>query len=150
MRAVDAADRLGSLLGELGVDARRRSAREWAVPLPSEARGRVTVGVTCAERTVRFALFVMRAPDRAHAEVYRMLLRRNLDLDHWAFALDDDGDVHLRACIPAEDLTAARLDDLLGLLVSVVDAAYEGILRTGFEVPEGVRVTGPPPAPPPG
>jgi hypothetical protein len=142
---VEASDTLGTLLARLGIEAERRSERDWAIPLPSAARGHITVGATCAERTVRLALFLMRGPDRAHAEVYRLLLRRNRDLDHWAFALDDDGDLYLVSRIPVEDLTLARLDDVLGLLVTVVDESYEGILRTGFEVPEGVRVTGTPP-----
>ena len=37
-----------------------------------------------------------------------------------------------------------RLDGLLGALCALVDESYEGIVRTGFDVPEGT-VFGPPP-----
>ena len=41
-------------------------------------------------------------------------------------------------------LAVSRLDGLLGLLSTYVDESFEGILRLGFEVPDGQGV-GPPP-----
>ena len=62
----------------------------------------------------------------------------------WRFALDDDGDVYALADAPLDGLDADALDGLLGALCALVDESYEGIVRTGFDVPEGT-VFGPPP-----
>jgi len=139
--------RLALALDELGADVERVGPREWGVRLPSEARGAITVGIGCGERTVALRAFFMRGPDLDHEGVYRRVLRKNLDLRSWRFAVDDDGDLHLLADLPAAEVSAARLDDLLGQLVTCVDETFESAVRLGFDVPPGVRVTGPPPRP---
>ena len=62
----------------------------------------------------------------------------------WRFAIDDDGDVYALADVPLDGLDADALDGLLGALCALVDESYEGIVRMGFDVPEGT-VFGPPP-----
>jgi len=148
MRAMDAAPaRLALALDELGADAERVGPREWGVRLPSLARGAITAGIGCGERTVTLRAFFMRGPDRDHDAVYRRVLRKNLDLRDWRFAVDDSGDLYLAADLPIGEISADRLDGLLGQLVLCVDETFESVVRLGFDVPEGVRVTGPPPAP---
>lgn len=150
MAAMDAGPaRLALALEQLGADAERVGPREWGVRLPSEARGAITAGIGCGERTVVLRAFFLRGPDRDHESVYRLLLRRNLDLRVWRFALDPSGDVHLVADVPVAEVTADRLDELLGQLVVCVDETFERTMRLGFDVPAGVRVTGAPPPPPP-
>jgi len=63
---------------------------------------------------------------------------------HWRFAADDAGDLWMVAEAETAVLGADGLDGLLGLLSTYVDESFEGILRLGFEVPEGQGV-GPPP-----
>ena len=60
------------------------------------------------------------------------------------FATDDPGDLWIIAEAEIAVLGADGLDGLLGLLSTYVDESFEGILRLGFEVPEGQGV-GPPP-----
>jgi Putative bacterial sensory transduction regulator len=139
--------RVANALDALGIDCERRSEKTWSLQLPSAARGSIAVGVFCAERTVSLNAFFMRGPDRAHQDVYRSLLRRNLDLRDWRFAIDDHGDLFLAAALPVSEITESRLDDLLGTLVFAVDETYDGVLRTGFVVPDGAathRPTKPP------
>jgi hypothetical protein len=88
--------------------------------------------------------FFMRGPDRAHADVYKRALRKNLDMRHWRFAADDAGDLWMIAEAETSLLGSDGLDGLLGLLSTYVDESFEGILRLGFEVPDGQGV-GPPP-----
>jgi hypothetical protein len=136
--------RIARYLDEIGADAERDGERRWGVRVPSQKRGAVTVGLEVRERTLAMRAFVVRGPDVRHRDVYRALLRRNLATRAWRFALDDDGDVHAVADAPLEGLDADGLDGLLGALCALVDESYEGIVRTGFDVPEGT-VFGPPP-----
>lgn len=140
---MDAAAALAAALQALEVPVTRAGPREWRVTLPVGAHRSFGVVATAAERTVTLSAFFMRAPDRNHAEVYRGLLRRNLDLPEWRFAVDDDGDMYLVARVDAGVLTPERLDALLGLLVSLGETTHEAVMRQGFVVPES---SGPPPS----
>lgn len=131
-------------LEEIGADADRLGEREWGLQLPSAKRGSIGVAVIAGERTLSLRAFFMRGPDRAHEQVYRRVLRKNLDTYAWRFALDDAGDLLLVAQAPLEGLTAAVLDDLLGSLCTTVDETYESAVRTGFDVPEGTEFRPPP------
>jgi hypothetical protein len=142
---VDAAPaRIARYLEQIGAEAERRGEREWGVRVPSAARGAIGASVTVRERTLTIRAFVLRGPDRAHEDVYRRLLRKNLATSHWRFAIDDDGDVYLVCDAALAALDADALDGLLGSLCSLVDETYESVVRTGFDVPEGTRF-GPPP-----
>lgn len=134
-------------LEALGVDVTRLGPRAWGVRLPSQARGTLTVGLEGMERTLRLTAFVMRAPDRHHEAVYARLLAKNLTMFRWAFALDELGDVYLCARVPVEDVAEDLLDELLGGAVLYLDEVYELIVRTGFDIPPEVSLSGPPPSP---
>jgi len=41
-------------------------------------------------------------------------------------------------------LGADGLDGMLGLLSTYVDETWESVIRMGFDVPDGMRVSGPP------
>jgi len=137
--------RVGAYLKELALAPAARRGGGWSVELPSIKRGVIGVGFRADERTVRMATFFMRAPDRDHAAVYRRTLERNLQMAYWRFGLDPDGDLFLAAHLDEDQLTPARLDAVLGLLVSYVDETYEGLVRLGFDIPAHIRVGGPPP-----
>jgi Putative bacterial sensory transduction regulator len=140
----DAPARIARYLEQIGAEAERRGEREWGVRLPSAKRGAIGASVSVRERTLTIRAFVLRGPDRAHEDVYRHLLRKNLATSHWRFAIDGDGDVYLLCDAPLAALDADALDGLLGSLCSVVDETYEGAVRTGFDVPEGTEFRPPP------
>jgi hypothetical protein len=131
-------------LDSIGVDHERLGTAEWSARVPSAKRGIVAVALTAGERTLSLRAFFMRGPDHAHADVFRRALRKNLDMHQWRFAADDAGDLWLVADVETTMLGADGLDGLLGLLSTYVDQVFEGILRTGFAVPDGQGV-GPPP-----
>lgn len=137
--------RVGAYLTQLELAPAARRGGGWSVELPSLRRGVIGVGLMAHERTVRMASFVMRAPDRDHAAVYRRMLERNLRMAYWRFGLDADGDVFLAAHLDGQHLDAEHLDQVLGLLVTYVDESYEGLVRTGFAIPDHIRVSAPPP-----
>ena len=136
--------RLGECLSDMELSPAARLGGGWSVELPSLKRGTVGVGLLARERTVRMATFFMRAPDRDHVSVYRRLLERNLQMTYWRFGIDADGDLFLAAHLDDEQLSAASLDAVLGLLVTYIDESYETILRLGFDVPAHIRVVAPP------
>lgn len=133
-------------LDGIGVDAERLGRADWSVRVPSAKRGVVAVALHAGERTLSLRAFFMRGPDRAHDHVYRRALRKNLDMRHWRFAADDAGDLWIIAEAETAVLGADGLDGLLGLLSTYVDESFEGLLRLGFEVPDGQGVGPPPPA----
>ncbi len=137
--------RIGAYLKDLDLAPAARRGGGWSVELPSIKRGVIGVGFRAHERTVRMASFFMRAPDREHTAVYRRMLERNLRMAYWRFGLDPDGDLFLAAHLDEDEL-AARLDAVLGLLVTYVDETYEGLVRLGFDIPAHIGVGGPPPA----
>lgn len=139
-------DHLMATLQELGL-APQRVADGVAVQLPSERRGSFVVLITPTERALAMRAFIMRHPDRAHQDVYWRLLTKNLTATDWRWALDSDGDVFLTAYVPHSFAEADRLDGLLGGACAAVDQVFEGIARTGFDIPEGQSLRPPPPDP---
>lgn len=143
-------DDLRTALGDLDLDPRPGGGPGVvAVALPSEARGGFTVEIRRTERAFAMRAFIMRRPDRNHLEVYARLLRKNLEARDWRFAVDDDGDVYISAYVAPDLLRGDGLDGLLGGACALVDAVFEGMARTGFDIPAGMSLR-PPPAPDPG
>lgn len=138
-------DALARLIDELDIGAQPAPGGGWVVHVPSDKRGHVAAHLAAAERTVTIRAFLIRGPDHGHLEIFRRLLRKNLATRDWRCALDDAGDIYAVADARIEGLRAQALDGLLGGLSALVDEVYEGILRTGFAVPDGVVVGAPPP-----
>jgi len=140
----DGATLIQTWLDQIGAEAERLGPREWSVRVPSAKRGVVAVSLRSGERTLGMRAFFLRGPDRAHLDVYRRILRKNLDMHAWRFALDDTGDLWLVTEAETSALGRDGLDGLLGLLSTYVDETFESVLRLGFELPEGERVASPP------
>ena len=140
---------LAQLLEELDVGAHPAPGGGWVVRVPSAKRGDVAAHISGAERTVTIRAFLLRGPDRGHLEIFRRLLRKNLATRDWRFALDEAGDIYAVADTAVQGLDSNALDGLLGGLSALVDEVYEGVLRAGFAVPDGVVVGAPPPVFPP-
>ena len=139
----DVAD-IEGLLRDCGAEQQRD--RSFAVQVPVTKRGPLAVAIVVGDHTLTLRTFVMRGPDRAREDVFRRLLRKQLDTRVWRFAIDDDGDIFAAGDLPLAGLTADVLDGTLGLLAGLVDETYEGLVRTGFDVPDDVPL-GPPPGP---
>jgi len=129
-------ERLDDIVGSLGAAASRSPRGGWVVRVPTARRGEIAAHLVERERTVLVRAFVMRGPDRAHVDVYRRLLGKNLESGRWRLALDGDGDVVAAADLERDGLDGDRLDGALGALSALVDEVYEGILHTGFVVPD--------------
>jgi len=136
-------DELRRILTDLGLEPIGIPGGGVAVRLPSDARGSFVMQLRTTERALAMRAFIMRRPDRLHLEVYARLLHRNLDARDWRFAIDELGDVYIGAYITIRPVDEALLDSLLGGACQLVDAVFEGLARTGFEIPEGVSLRPP-------
>lgn len=144
MDAASAPARIALFVEEIGVEADRRGDRAWSLRVPCSKRGPVGVQVLVHERSVALRAFVMRAPDRNHREVWERLLGKNLVTRDWRFGTDADGDVYAIADAPLAAFDADALDGLLGALSALIDETYEGLVRSGFDVPAETEFLPPP------
>jgi hypothetical protein len=140
----DLRSRVVAELEEIGLGHEIGADRHVSSRIPTRLRGDLAILIEVAERSAVIKVFILRAPDRHAEAVYRRALRRNLEGSAWRFAVDDDGDLFLVARIELRPPQELQLDAVLGELSVLVDETYEGLMRTGFEVPAGARV-GPPP-----
>lgn len=144
MDAASAPSRIAHHLDEIGLEADRRGERAWSVSVPSTKRGAVGVLILVGERSLTMRAFIVRSPDRDQLGVYRRLLDKNLTTRDWRFGIDADGDVYAVTDAPLAGLDGHALDGLLGALSTLVDETYEGIVRMGFDVPDGTEFRPPP------
>jgi hypothetical protein len=119
-------------LSQLGIEADRPRPGAFVVSLPGEHKLATTCALVVGTHTLSVNAFVARRPDEQHAEVYRVLLQRNVRLSGVAFALDRLGDIYLVGRLPLAAVDGPAIDHLLGAVVDAADSAFERILATGF------------------
>ena len=127
-------------LRELGVDYRVEPGNAFLLTLPGERRHRTLLWLLVGSHELLIESFVCRAPDENREEVYRFLLQRNSRLRTVAYALDQDGDIHLVGRIglaTLADTPATELDTVLGVVLSASDEDFNQILERGF--PSAIR-----------
>ena len=132
-RALAAEARLTAYLDGVGLgwELGGRSG-EYVVTLPGEKKLKTVVSLLVRDRTTSVSAFVIRNPDENHEVFYRTLLRKNLRLQGVAYAIDTDGDVYLRGELPSAALDEEHLDQLLGVVLTACDDAFNELLALGF------------------
>lgn len=105
---------------------------ETIVVLPGEKKLRTTVSVVVNGQGLLAMAFVVRNPDENHAGVHRWLLEHNLRTRLASFAIDEDGDVYLRAHLPLPAITTDVLDELFGEFLLLADGSFNELLALGF------------------
>lgn len=103
------------------------------VRMRQQARDMTTVWFAAGDRTVRVEAYVLPAPARNVAEVYRQCLVRNATTRRMAFALDRCGDLVLVGRIPVEEVTDHELEMTLGEIYDLIEVAFRGLVAAGFE-----------------
>ncbi len=114
------------------LDVERRGDAGWITVLRGERKRTIPVYLELGAHTLVVESFFMTAPDEHHAEVYALLLARNLRTYTLRFALYDTGDVMLVGVVPRHAVTADELDRTLGQLLAAADDAYWPAIRLGF------------------
>ncbi|WP_052664490.1 YbjN domain-containing protein [Nitriliruptor alkaliphilus] len=104
----------------------------WITMLSGEWKRTIPLLLHLDERSLKLTSLLAGVPDDGHVEVYRILLSRNQRPTPVHFGLDDEGDLILTGAVPLEVVDADRLDELLGLVLSLSDETFNAVLRAGF------------------
>lgn len=105
---------------------------EWSLILGGDSGMLLSVNLTVGDYTLGLFCFYMRAPDENVCDVYRLLLRKQLDMYAVKFCLEDDGDLYLKAEIPLAAMNEQELDRLLGSFQYYAEQSYPSIMRLGW------------------
>ena len=120
------------VLDEAGLVHEQCGPGSFLITLPGSKKLRTTCRMLVGEHGVLVEAFVCRAPDEAHEEVYRWLLRRNARLYGVHYTLDKAGDIYLIGRLAHHALTAAELDRVLGQVLEAADGDFNTLLEIGF------------------
>ncbi|MDE0171685.1 MAG: YbjN domain-containing protein [bacterium] len=138
MERAELARRLGDLFGEWVDDpdsdvvAAELVEGRWAVRMAQQTRDFTTVWVTPGDRTVSFEVYVLPAPPRRVAEVYRQLLFRNRSAWRVHFAIDRDGEIYLVGRVDVAQATEETIQYVFAEIYGLVDLSFRPLLRAGF------------------
>lgn len=104
----------------------------WMTQLAGEWKRTIPLLLHLDERSLKLTSLLAGVPDDGHVEVYRILLSRNQRPLPVHFGLDDEGDLILTGAVPLEVVDETRLDELLGLVLTLSDDTFNAVLRAGF------------------
>lgn len=104
----------------------------WYVRMAGEEKDHITIWFTLGQRTLRYEVYVLPAPQENVALVYEAALRRNDKLVGAHFAIGVEDALFLRGELPLTALNEAELDRIIGSLYSYTEAAFPGLLRLAF------------------
>ena len=105
----------------------------FVIVLPGEQKLRTTVSVQAGTRLMSLNAFVIRHPDDNTEAIHTWLLERNRKTFGLSYALDQHGDIFLVGSLPAGNVTAEDIDDLMGSVLENADQVFNHLLEMGFE-----------------
>ncbi len=121
-----------SVLEDNDLDAVPVGDDRWLTQLSGEWKRTIPLLLHIDERSLKLTSLLAGVPDEGHVDVYRILLSRNQRPLPVHFGLDDEGDLILTGAVPLEVVDAARIDELLGLVLTLSDETFNAVLRAGF------------------
>lgn len=117
---------------EANLTVRSREADAWEILVPAYAKQAIAVGLRRSRWGLRADTFFMRRPMEQADLVYELVLRRCARAHLWKFYVTDDGDLALRAEMPATSIDEEELGRLFGTLISIVEDTYLQAVGLGF------------------
>jgi hypothetical protein len=128
----EVAERIDTVLTELGLDFERNSPERFVVALPGEKRLKTACWLSVGQHAVEVQAFVMRKPDENREAVYEFLLQRNVRMYGVSWAIDSMGDVYLAGRIPLVAVSPDEIDRVLGCVLEYSDGTFNTLLELGF------------------
>lgn len=107
--------------------------RRWFIRVKGEAKDVFTVWLELRQRTLRYETYLLPSPEENAVAVYEHALRRNHDLYGVAFSIGAEDALFLRGHLPAEAVTEAELDRVLGTLYELTERFFRPLLGLAFE-----------------
>jgi hypothetical protein len=118
------------------VDAVERSEepgeRRWFIRVRGETKDVFTIWLDLRQRTLRYETYLLPAPEENVAAVYESVLRGNHELYGVAFTIGEEDALFLRGHLPAEAVTEAELDRVLGSLYALTERYFRPLLEQAF------------------
>jgi hypothetical protein len=110
------------LLEDTGLNYEKRSPTSWMVRFKGSSGEDIPVFVAPADAIlVLVAIAATGAETRESIDLYRELLKFNIDADYIKTGIDDDGDFQIRADVTLASLTGPTLKELLDQLATGVN-----------------------------
>jgi hypothetical protein len=106
--------------------------RRWFIRVRGEAKDVFTIWLTLRQRTLLYETYFIPAPEENAEQLYEYVLRRNLELYGASFCIGEENAVFLRGHLPAEAVTDAELDRVLGSMYAWVERFFRPMLSIGF------------------
>jgi hypothetical protein len=106
--------------------------RRWYVRVRGDVKDVFTIWLTLRQRTLEYETYVLPAPPRDAERIYEWVLRRNLDLYGAAFGIGAEDALYLRGHLPAEAVTDAELDRVLGSLYAWTERFFGPLVEMAF------------------
>jgi Putative bacterial sensory transduction regulator len=104
----------------------------WLIRLKGEEKDVITLWLSLRQRTVFAETELMPAPEVKREELYRYLLVKNHELRELHLAIGPEEGIYLVAQVPINELTAERMDELVGATVTYVDELYPTAMTMGL------------------
>ena len=130
---LEAAD-LRAAEGVLAVDRdfSEPATRRWFIRLAGEDKAVTTVWLTLRERTLHAETQFMPSPEENIEACFEYLLRSNAHLYGLAFCIGFEDAIYLTGRLPADSVTAADLDRLVGGALSWTEEHFRTAMSIGF------------------
>lgn len=128
----DAAAIIDAFLAGARIAHRKEGGSRWIAQLSGEHKLTIPLIVTITAGRVLFESFFMRRPIENADRFFDLLLRRNMRAYGVHFALDAVGDVYLVGQHPAEGLSEAELDRIVGSILVESDGVFDAAVGIGF------------------
>ena len=101
--------------------------------MTGEAKDVFTIWLHLRQRTLRYETYLLPAPEENAERVYERALRNNHELYGVAFTIGEEDAIFLRGHLPAEAVTDAELDRVLGSLYALTERYVRTLLNLAFE-----------------
>ena len=108
------------------------SVRRWVARVVGEEKANFAVWFQLRQRSLHVETYVLPAPEENAAATYEYLLRRNLHLHGFRFAIGVEDAVFLIGEIPVEWIDDDELDRLLGSTYAYVEQSFRPAMRLAF------------------
>lgn len=106
--------------------------RRWIARVTGEEKATFSIWFHLRQRSLHVETYMMPAPEENLAQVYEHLLRRNLKLRGFSFAIGAEDGVFLIGEVPVERVDDAELDRLFGSVYTYVEQCFRPAMRIGF------------------
>ena len=117
----------------LTVDRGEPGQRRWYVRMVGEEKAVSTVWFTLGQRQLHCECHFMPAPEENKGRLYEYLLRRNRELSGLRFAIGPEDAVFLVGELPAQTVTEAEIDRLLGSFYAYSERWFRHCMRIGYQ-----------------